>query len=111
MGARTSYSGSGVAGKHGSVTDGAKAVIESLRRQCQNIRIRMGFIQGHVQARVFSIKIATDSHAHKMVVLCNGGKQEFYLYSAPPLEEVVTLLRKDKRLRAYEISVIRREEA
>lgn len=96
MGSSTHFSGKGFTPAHTSVTDGAKPIVETLRRWYGELRITNDIITAGIGARCFSVKFTKESGALRMTVVTNGAKQEFYLYGAPPPHEIVERLRADK---------------
>lgn len=104
MGAQAHFQGKNTAGSHTTVTEGARPVIETLHRLFPLIRITNGVIEGSVKARSFSIKFVGAEGGHKMTVVANSSKQQFYLYGAPSIEQVKKELGGEKKLRAYFIN-------
>lgn len=98
MGSPSHFSGKGFTPAHTTVIDGAKPIIEALRKYYQQMRIKIDIITSGIGARCFSVKFASESGALKMTVVTNGAKQVFYLYGAPPVHEVAEKLRADKAL-------------
>ncbi|MBP6888103.1 MAG: hypothetical protein KBC21_00205 [Candidatus Pacebacteria bacterium] len=89
-------------GSHTTIIEASKPVLDILKKSFPGIEVSPGKIESGVGAKSGSIKFKhINDELYEMVVVHNGSRQEFKVFSRASFEELKKIFKKEKKTREW----------